>query len=166
MSRMGDAPRVAWDMDAYVRRVRKACYVCELLRGNPDYVHHVAYRDDVAVVYLCKYPSLWGHLMVAPVEHREHFAGDFDEDEYLALQRVVHRAARALESVVETERMYLLSLGSQQGNRHLHYHLVPLPPGVPYEEQQIAALAEAKGYLDPPFEEMERLAAAIAASMA
>ncbi|HUR49821.1 MAG TPA: hypothetical protein VMY88_09905 [Acidimicrobiales bacterium] len=162
---MTDAPRVEWDMDAYVRRVRAACYVCELLAGNPEYFHHVAHRDEIAVVYLCKYPSLWGHLMVAPIEHKEHLVGDFAPDEYANLQAVVYRAGRALTAVIETERLYLLSLGSQQGNRHIHYHLVPLPPGVPYEDQQLAAMAVSKGFLDPPFEEMERLAAAIGAAM-
>lgn len=36
------------------------------------------------------------------------------------------------------ERVYLLSLGSNQGNAHVHWHIVPLPPGVPYHEQQLA----------------------------
>jgi hypothetical protein len=34
----------------------------------------------------------------------------------------------------------VLSLGSQDGNRHIHWHLAPLPPGVPFDEQQLAAL--------------------------
>jgi len=48
----------------------------------------------------------------------------------------------------ETERLHVLSLGSRQGNRHVHWHLVPLPPGVPYEQQQVTALAPERGYLD------------------
>ena len=39
-----------------------------------------------------------------------------------------------------TERLYVLSPGSQQGNRHVHWHLAPLPPGVPFEQQQLTAL--------------------------
>jgi diadenosine tetraphosphate (Ap4A) HIT family hydrolase len=58
----------------------------------------------------------------------------------LALQRVVHAVGEALRAVVPTERLYILSLGSAQGNRHVHWHLAPLPPGVPYAEQQLAAL--------------------------
>src|SRR5437879_5827292 len=107
----------------------------------------------------------WGHLLVAPVKHREHLVADLEIDEYVSLQRVVHRAGRALTSVIETERLYLLSLGSQEGNRHLHLHLVPLPPGVPYEKQQLAALAESRGFLDPPEEKMSALAAAISRGM-
>jgi diadenosine tetraphosphate (Ap4A) HIT family hydrolase len=43
--------------------------------------------------------------------------------------------------------MYSLSLGSQQGNRHVHWHLAPLPPGVPYREQQFHALMAENGIL-------------------
>ena len=43
--------------------------------------------------------------------------------------------------------MYSLSLGSQQGNAHLHWHLAPLPPGVPYGEQQYHALMAENGVL-------------------
>jgi histidine triad (HIT) family protein/ATP adenylyltransferase len=70
-----------------------------------------------------------------------------DEDEFLALQRVVRRVAGAVSGVVPTERMYSLSLGSKQGNAHLHWHVAPLPPGVPYDRQQYYALMMEKGVL-------------------
>lgn len=47
-----------------------------------------------------------------------------------------------------TERLYLLSLGSQSGNRHVHWHVAPLPPDVPYAEQQVEALRLEHGVLD------------------
>jgi len=31
-------------------------------------------------------------------------------------------------------RVYILSLGSQQGNKHVHWHSAPLPFGVPVEQ--------------------------------
>jgi len=64
------------------------------------------------------------------------------------LQRVVRRVAMALARSVPAERMYSLSLGSQQGNAHLHWHVAPLPPGVPYEQQQLRALSTEYGVLD------------------
>jgi diadenosine tetraphosphate (Ap4A) HIT family hydrolase len=79
--------------------------------------------------------------MVCPKEHREQATADFSAEEYLALQRaVLHRVAEAVREEVGAERMYVLTLGSNQGNAHVHWHVVPLPPGVPYEEQQYAAL--------------------------
>jgi diadenosine tetraphosphate (Ap4A) HIT family hydrolase len=86
-------------------------------------------------------------VLVAPVSHVEDVVA-VDVAEYLAVQRVVHVAGQALVAEVETERLYVLSLGSRQGNRHVHWHLVPLPPGVPYEQQQGTALGPERGYLD------------------
>ena len=41
--------------------------------------------------------------------------------------------AGAVSEVVPTGRVYSLSLGSRQGNAHLHWHVAPLPAGVPYD---------------------------------
>lgn len=53
---------------------------------------------------------------MAPRRHVEDVVRDFTPDEYLALQAVVHRVARAINDVVATERTYVLSLGTMQGN--------------------------------------------------
>jgi diadenosine tetraphosphate (Ap4A) HIT family hydrolase len=62
---------------------------------------------------------------------------------------------------VGAERMYLYTFGSNQGNAHLHWHVVPLPPGVPYDEQQGAWATWSKGALRIPQEEMASLAEGI-----
>ena len=55
---------------------------------------------------------------------------------------------------------------SQQGNRHVHWHVAPLPPGVAPEQQQFAALdVERAGYLAMDEAEMTQLAARIAAAI-
>ncbi|WP_329793660.1 hypothetical protein V1227_17560 [Lentzea sp. DG1S-22] len=33
-----------------------------------------------------------------------------------------------MTALLPVERLYVLSLGSRQANRHVHRHLVPLPP--------------------------------------
>jgi hypothetical protein len=43
------------------------------------------------------------------------------------------------------------------GNSHVHWHLAPLPPGVPFEEQQLAALDTDQG-LDLSDDELAELA--------
>jgi ATP adenylyltransferase len=155
------------DVADYVRRSQSGlCFVCELIAGNPDYRHHVVYEDDATIAFLNKYPALYGYTLVAPREHREHVSGDFTLDEYLELQRVIYRVAEALRRTVPTERVYVLSLGSQQGNRHVHWHVAPLPPGVPYEEQQLEALSWDQGVLDLSDAEMAALAARIRAALA
>jgi diadenosine tetraphosphate (Ap4A) HIT family hydrolase len=159
------ARRVEWDMAAYVERVRSGCFVCETLAGSSGYEHHVFHRDDVAVAFLAKYPVARGHVLVAPVEHREHVVDDFSLNAYVTLQTVVHRVGQALTASVPTERLYVLSLGSQQGNRHVHWHLVPLPPGTPYEDQQTALFDESNGWLDFPAHELEALAQTLREAM-
>ena len=158
--------RQPFDRDAYLERSRSGpCFVCEMLAGNPEYQHHIVYEDDYAVAFLNRYPPLYGYTLVAPKAHREQVTGDFSLEEYLHLQRVIYHVAEALRRVVPTERLYILSLGSQQGNRHVHWHLAPLPPGVPYEEQQLEALRVSRGMLKLEDEEKAALAARIREAM-
>lgn len=158
--------RQSIDIGAYIQRSQHGpCFICEIVAGNPEYRHHIIYEDDAAIVFLNKYPTLRGYTLVAPREHREHVTGDFSLDEYLALQRLIYRVAEAVRQVVPTERVYILSLGSQQGNRHVHWHVVPLPPGVPYTEQQLEALRMEKGVLTLPDGEMASLARRIREAM-
>jgi ATP adenylyltransferase len=62
---------------------------------------------------------------------------------------------------VGAKRMYLYTFGSNEGNAHVHWHIVPLPPGVPYDKQQGAWASWSSGVLEIPQEEMASLAARI-----
>lgn len=153
------------DLDAYERRVRQGpCFICKLVSGDPAYVydHPVVYEDDRTLAFLSRWPTRYGYTLVCPKEHREQVTGDFTPGEYLDLQRVVHRIAEAVREEVGAERMYILSLGSNEGNAHVHWHVAPLPPGVPYGEQQFYALMqETAGALRIPGGEKVALAARI-----
>jgi ATP adenylyltransferase len=155
------------DVDAYHRQAREEpCFICELVAGRRP--HWLVYEDDDAIAFLNRYPTLRGYTLVAPKEHREDVTGDFSEDEYLALQRVVWRVGEAVRRALPVERLYVLSLGSKQGNAHAHWHLAPLPPGVPYAEQQLRALewgAEGERVLDLTDSELDELAARIRAEL-
>jgi histidine triad (HIT) family protein/ATP adenylyltransferase len=166
---MTERARVPLDLAAYERRLRDdaaagTCFICSIVAGTRD-DHLVLYRDDVCIAFLAKFPTLAGYTLVAPLEHRTDVVGAFTEDEYADLQRRVHRVARALSRTVPTERLYILSLGSHQGNAHVHWHLGPLPPGVPYREQQYAALMHENGYLDLSDAELSALAVRITAAI-
>lgn len=145
------------DWDAVRRELGERCFICELVDGNPEFRHHVVYEDDHAIAFLQRFQTLHGYVIVAPQEHREQVTGDFPLDDYLALQSVVHRVGEAIRRAVPTERLYVLSLGSQDGNSHVHWHLAPLPPGVPFEEQQLTALDSDQGF-DLSEDEMADLA--------
>lgn len=148
------------DEEAYIRQVQTGpCFICEIVARNPDYPGHIFYEDDTTIAFLDKWPRLHGRTLIAPREHREQATGDFTVEGYLDLQRRVYRVAEAVRREAGAERVYLLSLGSQQGNLHVHWHIVPLPPGVPYREQQIEVLR--LGSLEIPEEEKASLATRI-----
>ncbi|NUT41124.1 MAG: HIT family protein [Thermoactinospora sp.] len=137
------------DLRSYVERVRReACFICSLLTGAPGFdLEQIVFKDDEHVALLDRYPTMPGKVLAAPKTHVEHVVRDLDADAYLRLMAFVRRVALAVESVVPSERTYVLSLGSQQGNSHVHWHIAPLPPGTPYEEQQYHALMTENGLI-------------------
>lgn len=152
------------DLAAYHERAGDGpCFVCGIVDRDADFAgHHVVYEDDWTIAFFNRWPTQRGYTLVAPKKHKKQATGDFTVEEYLDLQQVIYRVAEAVRAEVGAERMYVLSLGSNEGNAHAHWHVVPLPPGVPYEEQQFAALMlETAGALDIPDEESASLAARI-----
>jgi histidine triad (HIT) family protein len=140
--------RQSMDLDDYVARTRAGpCFVCAFLAGDPGYTHETVFEDDEHVAFLDRWPTLPGKVLVAPKAHIEHAVRELDEAAYTRLMLVVRTVALAVEQVLKPERTYLLSLGSQQGNAHLHWHIAGLPPGVPYEQQQYHALMTENGVL-------------------
>ncbi len=159
--------RRKFDTGQYARRSREGpCFVCALLTCHPDYRHHEVYQDEETIAFLARYPTLRGYCLVAPKRHVESWIHDLDQAAFLRLQAVVRKVASAIAATVATERMYALSLGSQQGNAHLHWQLAPLPPGVPYEQQQFAALMLENGVLDVDDSELADLAHLIRSNLA
>jgi diadenosine tetraphosphate (Ap4A) HIT family hydrolase len=147
------------EVAAYLRQTREqACFVCQIVDGEATLPNPVVFEDDDAIAWVNPYQLVLGYTLVAPKAHREHVTGDFTSDEYLALQAVVHRVGEAVRRAVPTERLYVLSLGSHEGNTHVHWHLVPLPPGIPYEHQQLEALRLKRGVLDLAEAELTALA--------
>ena len=155
--------REPFDLDAYARRVASGCFICECVRGNPAFAHHIIAQDDETIIFLNKYPTLRGYALVCPKAHVEDLADGLSPDAYLRLQAQVHRLARALKRVFEAERIYVLSLGSRQGNSHLHFHVAPLPKGVPVAQQQYHALMAEHGTLRIADDEMAAMAQQIRA---
>jgi hypothetical protein len=65
-------PKVSFDVDGYVQRVRAAadagsCFVCSIIAGTRD-DHLVIFRDDVCIAFLAKDPTLFGCSLLAPIE--------------------------------------------------------------------------------------------------
>lgn len=154
------------DMEALHGRFRtEPCFVCRLVAGHEDLPKYVFYEDDRVIAFLDGFPRAYGYSLVAPREHREQVTADFTREEYLSLQAAVYSVTEAVREEVGAERMYVYTFGSNEGNAHVHWHVVPLPPGVPYEEQQGAWASWDKGVLEIPAGEMFDLAGRIGERM-
>jgi diadenosine tetraphosphate (Ap4A) HIT family hydrolase len=163
-------PTATLDAGQYAARLQAdnaagRCFICELAdeRTTPEH-EIVAYRDEHFVVFFPAWPRLYGYCLIAPPRHATNVISDFTEDCYLALQRRVHRLGRVLTEITPTERLYVFSFGSVQGVAHVHWHVAPLPPGVPFREQQFAAVDKPQ-YLVIPKAELGELAGRIGAGM-
>jgi diadenosine tetraphosphate (Ap4A) HIT family hydrolase len=126
------------ELEEYARSARERCFICAIASGD-DSRHHVVYEDEGSIAFLNRFPTLEGHTIVAPREHCEQVTGDVSAEAYVSLQRVVYGVAEGVRAILEPERVYILSLGSQAANAHVHWHVAPVPPGVPFEEQQLEA---------------------------
>jgi len=159
--------RQKFDVSSYLESIgTRPCFICGLVAGDPAFAHHVVYEDDFAIAFLNKFPVLAGYVLVCPKAHLEQVTGDFSLEDYLRLQALVYAVSQALRAVLDVERVYVLSLGSQQSNLHVHWHVAPLPPGVPLEDQQFAALDVGRaGFLAMEDAEMKRFANRIAGAI-
>ncbi len=148
--------RENFDLEEYVLRSTEGdCFICEFLAGNPDYQHLLVYETDTSVVFLNKYPTLFGYVLVAPKQHLCDATGSFSEEQYLEMQQLIYRTSEAIRKELDPERIYILSLGSVTANAHVHWHIAPLPPGVPLEEQQYYALMHENGVVEFSNEQAE-----------
>ena len=164
---MANEVRRPVDVADYLRRAKSVgCFICEFVARNRAFHHHEIYRDADAVVFLDKYQTVRGKTLVAPSRHLEDVTSSFTVDEYLRLQALVYNVAEAMRQVLPTERIYICSLGSREANSHVHWHVVPLPPGVPFERQQAQTLMLEHGVIPMDEQELAALAREIAGAMA
>lgn len=116
------------------------CFVCAYLAGHPDYEQEPVCADDHVVAFLSRYPTLRSYTIVAPRSHIVDVTGD--RTLFRRVSDMVHDVGEALKITLPTERVYLMSLGSHQGNAHVHWHVVPLPPGVwPVQRRELVGRA-------------------------
>ena len=134
------------------------CFICEFLKRNPEYRHRLVAETDQAIAFLDRFPTMFGRVIVAPKMHLEQVTGDFTQEEYLELQAFIYKVSEAVRSVLKPERIYILSLGSQAANSHAHWHIAPLPSGVPPQEQQYHALMHENGAIQVSENELASLA--------
>ena len=89
---------------------------------NPLSVGEIVFEDERVLVLLHNDWSPRGHAMVVAKSHIEN-ASDLDEENWLHLARVWHRAERVILEIAGAERAIILKLGIL--TPHLHMHIYP-----------------------------------------
>jgi diadenosine tetraphosphate (Ap4A) HIT family hydrolase len=137
-----DPRRVEFDEASYVAEIQeKQCFICRLVQGDPGlHLETIVSEDDACIAFLDRFPAFIGHTLVGPKRHVEDLLVDLSREEYLHLQAFTYRIGQALSRVLSPERVYLCSFGSIQLNAHVHFHIIPLPPGVPPDGAQAVAM--------------------------
>jgi histidine triad (HIT) family protein len=148
------------EADQYIsERATSPCFICEIVAGKSRRrTHEIVYEDERTIAFLSSMPTQYGQTLVCPKRHVVDVVGGMELNEYLDLQRRVYAVGRAVERAINPERIYIASFGSHQLNAHVHFHIHPLPKGIPIREQQMASmLAEMVGRLELTQEEWEEL---------
>lgn len=104
------------------------CIMCDLVEARS----RVVFEAADALVFVERYATRFGHLLVVPRAHTERITA-LDEDVYLALSRIAYRGARVLERALDAKRVYIASFGAvtplATSCVHPHIHLVPIHDG-------------------------------------
>jgi histidine triad (HIT) family protein len=149
-----------FDREEYDRIARSDCFICRIVAGNPLIANpQIVYEDEQVIAFLNQFPTQEGYTIVCPKRHVERFESDLSAEEWLHLQSVVQKVARAISEATGAIRMYIASLGSPERNAHLHIHVCPCPLGTPFDQQQGEAMRMKDGrYLQLRDERMAEIA--------
>ncbi|MCA9101614.1 MAG: HIT domain-containing protein [Planctomycetales bacterium] len=104
------------------------CFICRVAAESRDRENLLVVRRPEAVCILNRFPYNNGHLLIAPLTHKGRI-DELDDDEHLALMRLVTRATQILADTMHAEGFNVgLNLGRVAGAGlpgHLHWHVVP-----------------------------------------
>ncbi|HJZ54984.1 MAG TPA: HIT domain-containing protein [Gemmataceae bacterium] len=104
------------------------CFICRGVAGSDDRANLLAYRSELSVVVLNRFPYNNGHLLVAPKEHKGR-PDELTPEQLLDLQLVLRRMLGVLERRMTPDGFNVgLNLGKAAGAGlpgHLHWHIVP-----------------------------------------
>lgn len=114
--------RISGGVDAGV------CSMCALFRAEPPLL-----VSRHARVFLNRFPTRWGHLLVLVERHVTSFA-ELRDDEHHDASALLLRCARRVEERLRPARVFTACLGTAlaalpMSSPHLHWHVVPTGGG-------------------------------------
>jgi ATP adenylyltransferase len=155
-----------WRM-AYIGGPKEqGCLFCKAWAAPPgeDRQNLVVHREPEALAMMNKFPYNNGHLMVAPRAHVGNLT-DLDDEQILAVMRLVQRSLRVLEGVMQPEGFNVgVNIGRVAGAGipdHVHMHIVPRWNG---DTNFLPVLGEVKVINEHLDRTWEKLAEAFASS--
>ncbi|HEY4867269.1 MAG TPA: HIT domain-containing protein [Candidatus Dormibacteraeota bacterium] len=157
-----------WRMEYIGAPPEPGCLFCRVREAPEadDRANLVVLRGLGALVMMNKFPYNNGHLMVAPWAHEGTLA-KLDDDQTLAVMRLVRRSLTVLEEVMHPEGFNVgANIGRAAGAGipdHVHIHIVPRWNG---DTNFLPVLAEVKVINEHLDSTWEKLSQAFAASPA
>jgi histidine triad (HIT) family protein len=113
---------------------------------NGEIPCHKIYEDDRTIAFLDIHPDKPGHTLVVTKVQIDQYI-DLSDEDYAALWQSVKKVATQLKSVLNTDRVKVIIVGTDVP--HVHVHLVPfsgknsdIDPSREAIEPDHAALAE------------------------
>jgi ATP adenylyltransferase len=118
-----------WRMEYITGDQQAGCLFCRVIE-NPDDkdAELVVWRPEGAIVMLNKFPYNPGHVMVAPVVHKDGLE-DLDDPQTADLMRALKRTIVVLRAALEPKGFNIgANIGRAAGAGipdHVHLHVVP-----------------------------------------
>jgi ATP adenylyltransferase len=150
-----------WRMEYIGAPPEPGCLFCRVREApeTEDRANLVVHRDVAALAMMNKFPYNNGHLMVAPWAHEGSLA-QLDDDQTLAVMRLVRRSLQVLDEVMHPEGFNVgANIGRVAGAGvpdHVHVHIVPRWNG---DTNFLPVLAEVKvinEHLDSTWEKLSQ----------
>ncbi len=106
------------------------CIFCAIIKGDPQVITKVVYRDDDFMVILNMFPFNPGHVLVVPIRHVETLS-ELNREELNAFFWMGAKTVRLVIAAFNPTGVNVgLNIGSAAGASilHLHLHIVPRYP--------------------------------------
>jgi len=142
------------------------CFLCDAIASDPDQDRDslLVWRGERSIVMLNRFPYNNGHLLVAPVIHRETL-GDLTGPDLIEPIETIRRMIEVLNRFMRPQGYNVgLNQGSAAGAGlpgHLHWHVVPRWDG---DTNFMPILTDAKVIIESLFSYYDRLLAELGRS--
>lgn len=117
-----------WRKEFILNKKEENCFFCEAIKDNQDRKNMILYRGDKCFCILNKYPYNNGHLLIAPILHKDDLT-KLCNPEMLEFMTLTRDMKKILSKKMNPDGFNLgINLGNVAGagvEGHIHLHIVP-----------------------------------------